>query len=146
MPTIAPLTITNKETGEVTSFDTDTMGDLMYAYRYAKELADMSERLKKKLRPLIDAMLDGQDKSEVIDGYQFKQYDMQRRTYNMGTLREVFDEDELSLFLTVNKTKVDNYIKEHLDDLGDNAKYLRDHMELSGSSTVVMKLEKVAES
>lgn len=133
----------NKASGEVIELNVDTFEQLVGAYNTAKEYEKVATTLKDQLKKIIPSFLDENGKSKISsDGYQFKRYETQRTTYNKSALRQVFDEDTIDLFLKVNKSSVDSFIKEH-DISSDDIAILKASLEPDGSVSIVTRLDKV---
>lgn len=134
---------TNKSTGEVIEFDIKNVNDLVSAWRTASDYEKLAKELKDKLKSELDKYVDESGKSEEVDGYQFKSMFVQRKTYDKAIMRQVLDEDTFDLLLVPDKTKVDAYIKENLEYLGENSGLLRDTMIDNGKGYSVIRLEKL---
>lgn len=136
------ITATNEITGEFISLDTNNLTQIVHAWRMASEYEKLAKRIKDKLKPLVaEHTLMGA--SDAIDGFQFRQSFVQRKTYDKGIMREVLDEDTYDLFMKPDKSAVDKYIRENLESLGEQAKQLRDNMIDDGKAYQVIKLEKL---
>ena len=133
----------NELTGEVVEFDPKTLSDLISCYRQCSEAVKTYDKVKKKLAALTDKYLNERGVSETVDGYMFRHSSVQRQTYDKSVLRRVLDEDTLDLLLKVDKSAADDYIKEHLAELGDLSTELRKSMVAVGKPYSVIKLEKV---
>lgn len=133
---------TNKISGEVVAFDVNNLDEMVKAWRYAQELEKMSKRIRDKVKPLVDELIETST-SEVSGGYQFRVSNIQRKTYDKSVMRQVLDEDTFDVFVKPDKSAVDKYIKENLETLGDTAKQLRDSMIDDGKPYIVYKLERV---
>ena len=107
------VTATNKASGEYIELPADTHEEIVRAYLVAAEYEKVAKSLKDQVKKLLPTIVDEQGRTPEVDGYVLKRYESQRMTYNKLALREVFDEDELDLFLEVSKGKVDAYIKEN---------------------------------
>lgn len=136
------LSATNKNTGEVVEVDAGTGDEIITAYRAINETIATWEQLKKKLQARAAEYIEEWGELEH-DGYAVRSYTTQRMNYPKSALREVFDADELDLFLEPVKTKVDAYLKEHLDELGDASTKLRESMVPAGRPYSVTRLEKL---
>lgn len=134
---------TNKTTGEVVEFKVTDLSSLMAAYSAASEYEKVSKRLKEQLKKVLDNYLDDTGKSEELNGMQFKRITIQRQTYDKSILREVLDEDTYDLFMKPEKTKIDNYLSENLESLGDLSTKLRKSMVPDGAPYSQVKLEKL---
>lgn len=133
----------NKATGEVIELETNNLTEVMEACKIASQYEKLAKDLKDQLKKQLPKYLDESGKSEEVDGYQFKQIHIQRRTYDKSVLREMLDEDVVDLFLKVDKGGVDNYIKDNLDRLGDISTRLRESMIDDGRPYSQTKLEKL---
>lgn len=107
------VTATNKASGEYIELPANTSEEIVRAYLIAAEYEAVAKKLKDQVKKLLPSIVDEQGKTPEVDGYVLRRYESQRMTYNKLALREVFDEDELDLFLDVSKGKVDAYIKEN---------------------------------
>lgn len=115
------ITATNKASGETIDLKADNFEEIVEAYRTAQEYEKVAKSLKDQLKKIVPVFLDEQGRSEVSkDGYQFKQYETQRQTYDKQFLRDTFDEDTLDLFMTVSKSKVESYVKLHPEEVTIN--------------------------
>lgn len=137
------ITAIHKITGEQIEFDIKNINDLINAWRTASEYEKLGKELKDKLKPELSKYLDDSGKTEEVDGYQFKSTFVQRKNYDKAVLRQVVDEDTYDLLVIPHKTKVDAYIKENLNILGDNSGLLRDTMIDEGRGYSVTKLERL---
>lgn len=124
-------------TGEVLEFDISTPEGLIETYRLASETI----KAWRKIQDVIKAQdIDGVE----YGGYGFTVTPVQRMTYDKAALREVFeDEDLLDTFLIPDKTAIDKYLKEHLDEVGQGSTVLRQSMVPIGKAYTVPKLVKV---
>lgn len=137
------ITITDKRSGELIDFPTDTPEQVVAAYLQAREYEKMAERLKTKLKPLLPNIVDEQGRSPEVNGYILKSYQSQRMNYNMSALRDVFDEDTISLFVKPQKGLIDAYLKEHRLEQ-EEAAILKRGLEPDGVVIDSFKTEKVA--
>lgn len=134
----------HKITGEIVEFDIKNLADLVNAWRIASEYEKLAKDLKDKLKPELAKYVNEDGKSDEVDGYRFTTVLVQKKNYDKAVLRQVLDEDLLDLFLKPDKTKIDNYIKEHLDELGENSGLLRDTMIEDGKPYSITRLEKLS--
>lgn len=137
------ITVIHKATGEQLDFQINSLSDLVSAWRMATEYEKMAKDLKDKLKPYLADYLNDDGTSDEVNGYKFKSNLVTRRNYDKAIMRKVFDEDTLDLLLEPAKTKVDNYIKEHLSELGEDSSLLRETMIDVSKPYVVTKLEKL---
>lgn len=135
------ITATNKHTGEVVNLPTDTLEQIVEAWRVAQEYAKTAESLKDQLKQLVPKYVD--DVSEPINGFMFRVSNVQRMNYDKSKLREVFDEDTLDLMLKPDKPAIDRYLKENLEQIGDGSTILRKSMLPEGKPYTVIKLERL---
>lgn len=136
------VTITNKVTGELLDFPSDTIEELVAAWQQAQEFEAMGKRLKLKLKPILDEYLpeDGELKS---GDFLFRKYTAQTMTYNKAALRRVFDEDEMDLFTTVSRKAVQDYLKTKRLDYEELAA-IEEGLEPAGKAYTAIKLEKIS--
>lgn len=135
---------TNKHTGEVVELEAETYEQVVQAWQVAQEYAKVADSLKDQLKKIVPNFVENGSTSEPTNGYMFRISNVQRYNYDKAVLRQVFDEDTLDLFLEPNKPTIDRYLKEHLDELGDDSTVLRKNMVEVGRPYQVIKLERVA--
>jgi len=133
----------NKITGEVAEFEVSDLSSLMSAYAAAQEYEKVATSLKNQLKKVLPKYLDEFGRSEVLNGRQFKTTTVQRMTYDKAVLRQVLDEDTYDQFMKPEKTKIDKYLAENLEHLGDVSTKLRQAMIADGTPYSVTKLEKL---
>lgn len=138
------ISATHKTTGELVEFDVTNLTELVSAWRTVQEYEKLATNLKDQLKKLLPQYINEDGKSDEIDGYRFTTVFVQKKNYDKAVLRQVLDEDLLDLFLKPDKTKIDNYIKEHLDELGENSGLLRDTMIEDGKPYSITRLEKLS--
>lgn len=138
------ISATHKTTGELVEFDVTNLTELVSAWRTVQEYEKLATNLKDQLKKLLPQYIKEDGKSDEIDGYRFTTVLVQKKNYDKAVLRQVLDEDLLDLFLKPDKTKIDNYIKEHLDELGENSGLLRDTMIEDGKPYSITRLEKLS--
>jgi hypothetical protein len=134
------MKVTNYTTGEIIEIPSETQEQIMESLLEINQTIKLWESAYKKLKGIAEKKI---DHGFEHNGYKFYSNVIQRQTYDMNKLREVFDEDELWNFMELKKTAVDNYIKDHLDDLGEKATMLRKSMIESGNPYSITKLEKL---
>lgn len=137
------ISSSHKITGEIVEFDIQNLADLVNAWRIASEYEKLAKDLKDKLKPELAKYLNDDGKSDEIDGYRFTTSFIQRKNYDKAVMRQVLDEDTFDLLLIPHKTKVDQYIKENLSELGDTSTILRESMVEDGEPYSVTRLEKI---
>jgi hypothetical protein len=137
------ITATNKATGEVVELPADTPEQIVSAWRIAQEYVKTADALKDQLKKLVPSIAE-RGVSEPIGNYQFRVSNIQRMTYDKAVMRQVFDADLFDTFLEPNKSAVDRYLKENLDDVGENSTVLRNSMIPVGNPYQVIKLEKLS--
>ena len=64
-------------------------------------------------------------------------------TYDKSVVRQVLDEDVFDLMTKIDKTKLDNYIKDNLSELGDISTELRASLIPDGKPYQVIRLERL---
>ena len=136
------ITATNKHTGEVVSLEADTYEKLIQAWQIAQEYAKVADRLKAQLKEVVPKFVEGRT-SEPHNGFMFRISSIQRMNYDKAILRQQLDEDVLDLLLEPNKPKVDAYLKDNLESLGDASTIIRKAMVEVGRPYQVIKLEKL---
>lgn len=136
------VTVFNKATGETIFYKTDTPEQIMQAWREASETIKLYEQAKDELKKLVPSIVDSKGMFEH-DGYMFRVSNVQRSNYDKSVLRRVLDEDAYDEFLEPNKTKIDKFIKENLERLGDASTELRSTMIAVGKPYQVIKLERL---
>lgn len=139
---MASVTAVNKASGEVIELPANTHEEIVRAYLIAAEYEAAAKKLKDQVKKLLPKIVDEQGKTDEVDGYILRRYESQRMTYNKLALREVFDEDELDLFLDVSKGKVDAYLKENQLSK-EQIETLRAGLEPAGSVVSSFRKEKV---
>ena len=136
------VTAVNKASGEYIELPANTSEEIVRAYLIAAEYEKVAKSLKDQVKKLLPTIVDEQGRTPEVDGYVLRRYESQRMTYNKMALREVFDEDELDLFLEVSKGKVDAYIKENqLTD--EQIETLRLGLETAGQVVSSFRKERV---
>lgn len=128
---------------------TDKLTGLVYDVETQDQLVESMELIKKQIKALKDAEAQIRDLMLDIDwnGYEnqgrtVRISHVQRMEYDKATLRALLDEDVFDVLTKVDKTAVDKYIRDNLEDLGDVASQLRDSMMPCGKPYAVVKLEK----
>lgn len=136
------VSATNKITGEVVDMPADNLDQIMTAWQLAQQLEKMAKDLKDQLKPEVERFAED-GSSEEINSLRFKVISIQRYDYDKTVMRQVLDEDVFDLLLKPDKTAVDNYLKENLEQLGDISTELRKTMVEVGKPYKVIKLEKL---
>ena len=139
---MASVTATNKASGEYIELPADTSEEIVRAYLVAAEYEKVAKSLKDQVKKLLPTIVDEQGRTPEVDGYVLKRYESQRMTYNKLALREVFDEDELDLFMDVSKGKVDAYIKDN-QLTQEQIETLRAGLEPAGNVVTSFRKERV---
>lgn len=138
------ISATHKITGEHIEFDVNNLTELVTAWRTVQEYEKLAANLKDQLKKLLPQYTNEDGKSDEINGYRFTTTFVQRKNYDKAVMRQVLDEDTFDLLLIPHKTKVDEYIKEHLDELGEASTLLRESMISEGRGYSVTRLEKLS--
>lgn len=138
------LTATNSFTGEIVATSYNSPEEAGLELLALNKQIEALESLKKQLQDYIAQNANESGLLNISDQYIVRVTQTQRMQYDKAVLREVFDEDELDLFLEPAKGKIDRYIKDHLDDLGEFSTMLRESMIPTGSPYRTVKVERVA--
>lgn len=133
----------NKATGEVIELSAGTQEEIVTAWNIAREYEKAATALKDQLKKLVPEIVNTNGTSDDINGYMFRVSFVQRYDYDKAVMRQVLDEDVFDLLLKPDKSAVDKYLKENIDDLGDVSVRLRNSMVESGKPYQVIKLEKL---
>lgn len=138
------ITATNKATGEVIELPSDTLEDIVAAWRVAQEYDKAATALKDQLKELARTYINDAGISEEVSNFVFKRNVIQRMTYDKATLRDLLDEDTYDVLTKPDKPTIDKYIKENLESLGSVSTQLRQAMIPDGKPYEVIKLEKLS--
>lgn len=138
------ISATHKTTGEQIEFDVTNLTELVSAWRTVQEYEKLATNLKDQLKKLLPQYTNEDGKSDEVDGYRFTTTFVQRKNYDKAVMRQVLDEDTFDLLMIPHKTKVDEYLKENLDKLGEASTVLRESMLNEGRGYSVTKLEKLS--
>lgn len=133
----------NKATGEVIELPANTQEEIVTAWNIAREYEKAATALKDQLKKLVPEIVNTNGTSDDINGYMFRVSFVQRYDYDKAVMRQVLDEDVFDLLLKPDKSAVDKYLKENIDDLGEISVRLRNSMVESGKPYQVIKLEKL---
>jgi hypothetical protein len=137
------IEVTNQATGEVIELDDATYEEVVAAWQVASQYEKVGKAIKAKLKKLVPKYVDDKGMSEPYNGVMFRHNVIQRRSYDKSVLREVLDEDTFDLMMKPDKKAVDEYLKEHLEELGDASTRLRETMVVEGKPYEVIKLERL---
>lgn len=139
------ITATNKHTGEVVELPSETYDQVIQAWQIAQEYSKVADSLKDQLKKLVPNFVDEvKGVSEPHNGFMFRVSNIQRKNYDKSILIDkVKDEDLLFEMLKPDKTFIDKYLKENLEELGDLSTELRAGMVAEGNPYQVIKLEKL---
>jgi len=137
------ITVVNTLTGEIGEFMDDTPEQIVESWKQISNQIKALERAKEKLKIKVPNILDAKDTYEY-NGYRFKMNTIQRFNYDKSVMRQVLDEDLLDTLLKPDKTLIDNYLKDNLEQLGESSTLLRESMIEEGKAYTVIKLEKVS--
>ena len=132
----------NKWTGEIHELPANTPDEIKDAWLALTETIKACERAKDKLKPLVSDMLDDRGQYGFTD-YVFRQSVVQRQTYDKSVMREVLDPDTFDVLLIPDKTAVDSYLKENVENLGEVGTKLRQSMVPIGQPYTTIRLEKL---
>ena len=134
---------TNKFTGELVELPADTPEQIITAWRVAQELERQAKQLKDQLKKVVPSLIGDRGVSDEVDGYMFRSTTIQKYNYSRAALRELLDADTYDLMMKPNKTAIDTYLKENLEELGEKSTLLRNSMKAEGKPYEVIKLERV---
>lgn len=134
----------NKATGEVIELEVANLEDLVKAWKIVQHYDKAAKALKEQLKSIVPEFVNDSGQSEEIDNAMFKVSSVQRMTYDKSILRDVLDEDTYDLFMKPDKKAIDDYLKENIDSLGEDATKLRKGMVADGNPYEVIKLEKLS--
>lgn len=137
------ITVTNEATGEVIELPDETYADVITSWMIATQYEKVGKAIKDKLKKLVPKYVNDKGLSEPVNGVMFRHSVIQRKSYDKSVMRQIFDEDTLDLLLKPDKKLVDNYLKDHLEELGEKSSHLRDTMIDEGLPYQVIKLEKL---
>lgn len=132
-----------KSTGEEIEFNPKTPSEIQQVWQLCSEYIKAYESIKDKLKPLVAPLIQSNGTSEPLNGFVFRQMSIQRMNYDKSLMRELLDEDTFDVLLEPAKTKVDNYLKENIEQLGEKGSLLRQNMIAVGKPYSVTKLEKL---
>lgn len=133
-----------KLTGEVIELYPKNLTELQEAWQLCSEYEKAYKAMKDKLKPLVEAHVNENGVSEPVNGYLFRVSAIQRMNYDKSVLRRYLDADTFDVLLEPNKTAVDTYLKEHIEDLGDVSTEIRNSMVPVGKPYQVIRAEKVS--
>ena len=132
-----------KTTGEILEFNPKSLKEIQEVWQMANEYIKAYTAIKDQLKPLVEAHVNHNGVSEPVNGYQFRVSNVQRYNYDKAVLRQNLDEDTVDLLLVPDKTAIDKYLKENLEELGDVSTELRNSMVPVGKPYSVVKAEKI---
>lgn len=128
-------------TGEIIDIDTSSDHAIVKSWQFLSDQIKELEKAKDQLKELIRRQeLDDRE----IDGYMFKVSGVQRRNYDLETMRNVLDEDLFNTFIQADKKLVDSWIQENIEIDPDTTEKLRKSMVDVGQPYTVLKLQKVS--
>lgn len=133
----------NKATGEVIELESKTPEQIVDAWKIAQEYEKVAKSLKEQLKKIVPTLVNDSGVSEEINKAVFRINTIQRMTYDKSVVRNLIDEDVYDLVTKIDKTKLDTYLKENLESLGDTSTELRASMVPDGNPYQVIKLEKL---
>ncbi len=135
------ISFVNKWTGEVHELPDDTPEKIKDSWLALSETIKACERAKDKLKPKVEELLDGGNTYDFED-YLFRRVSVQRQNYDKSVMREYLDSDMLDVLLIPDKTAVDRYLMENLEELGEVSTALRTTMIPVGLPYTSTRLEK----
>lgn len=131
----------NKWTGELHELPDKTPEQIRDAWLALSETIKACERAKDKLKPKVEELIG--ESTYPIGDYQFRRTITQRKNYDKTVMRRVLDEDTLDLFLAPDKSKIDTWLKENAEQLGETSNILRKTMVNVGNPYTAIRLEKL---
>lgn len=138
------ITATNKATGEVIELPSETLEQVVEAWKIAQEYDKAAKALKDQLKMIVPEYIRQANRSDEVNNYQFKVNVVQRMGYDKSVLRQNLDEDTFDVLMKPDKTAVDKYLKENLEELGEASHIIRASMVADGKPYEVIKLEKLS--
>jgi hypothetical protein len=136
------INVVNTLTGEILELPDNTPVQIKDAWLMLSETIKMLERAKDKLKPKVADMLEANGTYDFGD-YMFRQSAIQRTNYDKAVMRQNLDADTFDLLLVPDKPRIDNYLKENLENLGDVGTILRSTMVAVGEPYTTIRLEKI---
>ncbi len=133
----------NSLTGEIVEFPAGGYAEIVESWRIVNAYLKTYTELKNQLKELVPLHVNDKGISEPLNGYMFRVINTQRLNYDKSVMRKIFDEDTLDLLLKPDKTKVDTYLREHLDEVGQGSTELRNSMVADSKPYQAIKLEKL---
>lgn len=133
-----------KSTGEVLEFNPKTSTEIHQLWQLCSDYIKAYEAIKEKLKPLVADLIGENGVSEPHDGYIFRQSVVQRVNYDKSVMRELLDPDTYDVLTEPAKTKIDDYLQENLEKLGEISTMLRNSMTPVGKPYRVIKREKIS--
>lgn len=135
--------VVNKLTGEIIDIKDNSPEAIKQSWLLLSETIKALERAKDKLKPKVQAILEPAGTYDFGD-YVFRQSVVQRQNYDKATMRKVLDADTFDLLLVPDKTRIDTYLKENIDNLGEAGATLRNSMVAVGEPYTMIRLEKTS--
>lgn len=135
------ITVVNKITGEIYELEDSTPEDIKESWLSLSETIKACERAKEKLKPKVSQLLNDKRLYDFGD-YQFRESVVQRQNYDKSVMKETLDPDVLDILLIPDKPRIDTYLKENIESLGEVSTKLRKSMISIGNPYTVIRLEK----
>lgn len=136
------IQVMNYKTGEVAEYAASSPDEIMSSWLEISETIKLYEAAKDQLKKLVPEIVN--DKGVYENGdYMFRYSSIQRYSYDKSVMRELLDPDVFDVLTEPSKTKVDKYLKDNLDDLGEATTALRESMVAVGKPYSVVKLERI---
>lgn len=136
------IQVVNKLTGEVYELDDHTSVAIRDSWLLLSETIKACERAKEKLKPKVDKIMAEQSVLPIGE-YQFRRSVIERKNYDKSVMRKVLDADTFDLLLVPDKPRIDTFLKENLETLGDASTKLRQSMVSVGNPYTTLRLEKL---
>lgn len=121
-------------------YETDTDEQVIESMILVNDQLKSLDYVKKQLRDLIiERDLSGKEHNDRL----VRVSSVQRMSYDKSLLRELLDEDTYDVLVKPDKTAVDTYIKENLEQLGEISTQLRKNMIPEGNPYTIVKIERL---
>lgn len=134
------IEVTDKFTGEIIQVDTSSDNEIVKSFLKITAQIKAWEKAKNELKELVRRQnLEDRD----INGFKFKIIGVQKRSYDLETMRNVLDEDLFNTLIEPNKKLVDEWVKENVEVNPFVTEKLRQSMVDVGQPYTRLSLEKL---
>lgn len=135
------VSVTNHLTGEVYDFETDSPEALRDSWKQISETIKTLKIARDKLKPMVSELITERGTYE-FDDCLFRQSSVQRMNYDKSVMREVLDADMFDELLIPDKSRIDDWLKENAEKLGEVSTVLRKNMIAVGQPYTTIRLER----